>query len=119
MHAIPVDSRIRTKGIQLASLCKCCTMGNEESLTHLFLHSEIARLVWKCFRDIFRLPWQFVSVAHAVENWIPKSNQLSQFDQCKAHTMAWIFREIWVARCNSVFEDVPMNARTNYLSSTT
>lgn len=48
-HAIPVDSRIKTKGIIMASRCHCCSMYDVETTSHLFLHSEITKAVWQCF----------------------------------------------------------------------
>lgn len=82
-----------------------------ESIAHLFLQSEVATRIWRCFGDIFRLPYQFASVAHAIAIWMPKTASQTQFDHCKAYKIAWIFRKLWVARCAATFEDIPMNAR--------
>lgn len=42
-HAVPVDSRIKTTGVIMAFLCHCCRFPEEESVAHLFLHSEVAQ----------------------------------------------------------------------------
>lgn len=48
-YAIPVDSRLQSKGIIIASRYNCCHQQNEETIVHLFLHLEIANAVWQCF----------------------------------------------------------------------
>lgn len=58
-HAIPVDCHVRTRGILMVSRCRCCRAFQEESLVHLFINSEVAREVWRCFGQIFRLPYVF------------------------------------------------------------
>lgn len=58
-QAVPVDIRIRAKGIQLASRRLCCEVGDVEILGHLFLHSDVRQATWKCFGTIFRLPYFF------------------------------------------------------------
>lgn len=42
-QAVPVDNRLRAKGIQLASRCRCCSGGAMKTINHLFLHSDIAK----------------------------------------------------------------------------
>lgn len=86
-------------------------MGSEESLAHLFLHSEIAQRVWQCFVAIFRLLWRFVSIAQAINIWMPMSFKPSQFEICKANTVGWLLCELWIARCAEMYDDVPMDAR--------
>ncbi|KAL3614590.1 hypothetical protein CASFOL_041676 [Castilleja foliolosa] len=42
MHkAIPVDDRIKDKGVMGPFRCNCCKLGDMETLNHLFLNSEI------------------------------------------------------------------------------
>lgn len=50
-QALPVDNRIICKGIQMASKCRCCKEPAVESIRHLFLQSEIAGEVWRCFGE--------------------------------------------------------------------
>lgn len=109
-HALPVDIRIRMKGIQLVSKSRCCTTPDEESISHLFLHSRIAREVWRCFGVIFRLPLSFASIGKLIKLWMPKVRGLSQFELCKAGVAMFGFWEIWVAWCAATFEGEQMNA---------
>lgn len=55
-HALPVDTRIQSRGINMASRCQCCEDTQEESIPHLFLRSQLAIDVWAYFGKIFRLP---------------------------------------------------------------
>lgn len=110
-HALEVDRRTRSKGVQLTSICKCCAQGNAGSITHLFLHSEVASSVLNCFGSIFHLPYQFVSVAQALAVWSSLPSNPSQFVICKASIVRWIFRELWILRCAAVYEGTLMVAR--------
>lgn len=55
-HALPVDCQIRSKGIIVASRCRCCVNPSEESINHLFIQTDIAKEVWQRFGNIFRIP---------------------------------------------------------------
>lgn len=48
-HALPVHCRILSQGVFMVSRCSCWKTYQEESLTHLFLNSELAKEVWRCF----------------------------------------------------------------------
>lgn len=104
-HAIPVDTRIVSNGVQLASKCRCCSEVAEESIMHLFIHSEIAKAVWTCFDSIFRVPPTPRSIAYILHTWLPKPGRWSQFDCCKGGVAATILWEIWVARCSATLKD--------------
>lgn len=114
-HTIPLDGRIMERGIQLASQCRCCKQKSSEDLCHLFLHSEIAREVWRCFGEIFRLQSRFSSMGQLVATSLPKVGALSQFDLCQAGIAAFSLWEIWVARCEATFERTVMKARRIFL----
>lgn len=92
-HAVPVDTRIKTKGVVMASRCHCCQAYKEESLNHLFLHSEVARKVWTCFGNILKVPYMFGSITQATIVWMKIKDKDSQFDLCKISTCAYIFRK--------------------------
>lgn len=79
-HTIPIDCRVCTRGVHLVSRCRCCSAPNEESLVHLFIQFEIAAEVWKCFGLIFRLPFKFQSILHAMKTWMNIPTSPSQFD---------------------------------------
>lgn len=109
--ALPLDSRIMERGIQIASQCRCCKTKSSENFVHLFVHSEIAREVWRCFGEIFRLPTTFLSIGQLIATWIPKVGNLSQFDICRAGIASFSLWEIWVARCAATFDGTVMKAR--------
>lgn len=110
-HALQIDSRIIGKGIQIASKCHCCKNNSLETLSHLFLQSEIAREVWRCFGEIFWLPSNFISIGQALATWVPKLRALSQFDICRVGVATFSLWEILVTRCAATFEGTTMKAR--------
>lgn len=110
-HALPVDIRIATKGIHLASKCRCCKVLEIETIPHIFLHSEIAREVWRCFEEIFRLPTHFSSIGQLLNIWCPKVGKLSQYEACRVAVAAFCLWNIWAARCAATFEGTAMKAR--------
>lgn len=77
-QALPMDSRIWMKGIQIVSKCHCCTASDEETIAYLFMHSQIAREVWRCFGVVFGLPSNFASNGQLIKIWFPKVGVLSQ-----------------------------------------
>ncbi|KAL0304188.1 UNVERIFIED_CONTAM: putative ribonuclease H protein [Sesamum radiatum] len=50
---IPVDERLREKGLSIVSKCMCCH--NSETVQHLFLNGNVAREVWLYFGTLFSL----------------------------------------------------------------
>lgn len=110
-HAVPVDCRVRTRWVIMVSRCRCCTSPQEETLTHLFMHSEMAREVWRCFRQIFRMPYVFSSILQVVKTWISIASSLSQYDISRMAVVAHALHELWVGRCRATYDDNPMRAR--------
>lgn len=83
---------------------------SEETLAHLFLHSDITKESWRCFGSIFRL-----SIANLIHRWMSKVGNLSHFDFCRGATAAFILWEIWVSRCAATYEGIPMGAHQIYM----
>lgn len=110
-HAVPIDSRVKSKGIVMASRCHCCKDFKEETLNNLFLQSEVATAVWTCSGNIFKIPYMFGSIPQAIQAWTNIKVHASQFEFCKLSTMAYIFHEIWVSRCRARFDGMDMHAR--------
>lgn len=96
-HGLPVDCHIRPRGITLSSRCRCCRTHEEETLDHLFVESQVAREVWKCFGAIFRLPNWFISILQALSTWIPEVNLATQYGICRNVVAAYVLWEIWVS----------------------
>ncbi|EOY17513.1 Uncharacterized protein TCM_036737 [Theobroma cacao] len=50
---IPVELKMKTKGFQLASRCRCCK--SEESLMHVMWKNPVANQVWSYFAKVFQI----------------------------------------------------------------
>lgn len=98
LHAIPNNSRIQISGIFVASRCCCCQDSNVETLVHLFIRSEVARAVWKCFGELFNIPYCFSSILQAMAIWMAPVTSYSHYGVCHLGMVAYILRELWVAR---------------------
>ncbi|XP_012848003.1 PREDICTED: uncharacterized protein LOC105967963 [Erythranthe guttata] len=109
-HALPVDQRIISRGIPLASRCVCCQSPCPEDIAHLFLHSEIAVRVWKHFGSLFQVQDRFESPKHALCVWVPRPSDLSLYAMIRNSVVCHIFREIWNARCRVVYADGDMSS---------
>lgn len=110
-HALPVDTRIQSRGIYLASRYRCCSEQSEESLAHLFIHSEVVRQVWSYFANIFKLPSGYSSILQALNILMAGTPGTSQYGIARIFCSAYIFREIWVARCNATYDEDQMSAQ--------
>lgn len=110
-HALPVDCSVQARGITLVSRCRCCVLPKLESLVHLFIQSKVATAVWKCFGEIFHLPFKFNSLLQALNIWMAPTSDHTQYGVCRASVAVQICREIWVARCAATFESKAMKAR--------
>lgn len=110
-HALPVDSRIQTRGIVLVSKCRCCQVAASETLVHLFIQSEVAVAVWKCFGELFNMLFRFRSILQAMAIWMAHLKAKSQYSVCRLGLVAYIFRELWVARSSATFEGKIMKAK--------
>lgn len=95
----------------MASRCHCCRAHKEEMLTHLFLNSEVATVVWTCFGNILKLQYRFGSILQAIRAWMTCKGHASQFSLCKLSAASHILREIWVSWCRACFDGKEMKAR--------
>lgn len=111
-HALPVDTRVQSRGIYLASGCRCCRDRSEESLVHLFIYSDIARQVWQAFANIFKLPGKYSSTLQALNIWMAGCSDRTQYGVLRMACSAYIFKEIWVSRCSATYDDRLMNFET-------
>lgn len=112
-HALPVDTRIPSRGIYLASRCRCCSVQTEdESLVHFFIHSEVARQVCTYFANILRLSYGYSSILQAFNIWMAGILGTSQYGIARILCSAYIFREIWVARCGATYYEENMSVRS-------
>lgn len=81
-HAVPVDSPVRAKGISLVPGCRCYINSSQESIIFTYLFTRMAG-----------------------------RSSSSQYDMCRIGIAAYIFREVWVARCQATYEDIPIYSR--------
>lgn len=109
-HALVIDSQIQTKGIVLASRYRCCHNHGMESLLHLFIRSEVACAVWKCFGEMFGLLYRFYSIIQAMAICMSSVSESLQYGVVRLGVAAYIFRDIGVVRCCATFEGSTMHA---------
>ncbi|KAL0374196.1 UNVERIFIED_CONTAM: hypothetical protein Sradi_3335300 [Sesamum radiatum] len=84
---VPVDERLREKGIPIVSKCLCCQQS--ETIPHLFLNSVVIREVWVFFGALFHL--------------IPPLTDHSQYDPilealitfCQAWSLGMATGRVW------------------------
>lgn len=69
-RAVPTDDRICSRGIPIVSRCIFFSEYNAESIHHLFIQSELAISIWKCFGEIFRMPYVYLSIPNAIALWM-------------------------------------------------
>lgn len=93
------------------SKCRCCQVAASETLVHLFIQSEVAVAVWKCFGELFNMLFRFRSILQAMAIWMAHLKAKSQYSVCRLGLVAYIFRELWVARSSATFEGKIMKAR--------
>lgn len=110
-HAPWVDSLIQSGAKVFASRFWCCQAHDKESLVHMLLKSDVAVAVWKCFSEIFRLPYNYSLILLALAIWICSVNILSQYGLCQAGVASYALWEIYVACCHATFEGLKMKAQ--------
>lgn len=71
---------------------------------HLFIQSEVAKAVWKCFGEIFRMLYTFLSIANAIALWMPMTRAQFCFDIRRTVIVGYIFKEVWNSRCRALFQ---------------
>lgn len=91
-HALPVDQRVRTKGIPIVSRCSCCKLHKEETLQHLFLQSECAAKVWEFFGKCFGVSHVPNSIYRTIMVWSPKVVNDDQFTAVRTSVSSRLMR---------------------------
>ncbi|KAL7160678.1 hypothetical protein ABFS83_01G113200 [Erythranthe nasuta] len=110
--AIPVDLVLRRRGCMTPSKCRCCAAPKQESLSHLFIQSDIARGVWSNYARIWQKPYVYGSMKHLVQVWMVDASINTQDGFMELGTLMFGCWEIWKNRCRAIFEDTPMNMTT-------
>lgn len=70
-NGLPTDLAVANKGVQMVSKCLCCkNIQSSEYNTHLFIHSEVAKEIWKCFPSLMNIDISnCVTTAHILSVW--------------------------------------------------
>ncbi|KAH0678618.1 hypothetical protein KY284_019703 [Solanum tuberosum] len=66
---IPVDDRVRRWGIAGPSRCWCCVHPDQETLTHVFLRSDIANRTWSYFSSFAGINIEGLSLRESIMKW--------------------------------------------------
>ncbi|KAL0289217.1 UNVERIFIED_CONTAM: hypothetical protein Sradi_7079000 [Sesamum radiatum] len=105
---IPVDERLKEKGITLASKCLCCE--DTETIPHLFLHNAHSLEAWGFFASKFQ-----VNIPHTndivllIQSWKTRLGTKSHIRDVIPLLILW---NIWNLRNESKYEGVAFKAST-------
>ncbi|KAL0293316.1 UNVERIFIED_CONTAM: putative ribonuclease H protein [Sesamum radiatum] len=103
---IPVDERLKEKGITLASKCLCCE--DTETIPHLFLHNAHSLEAWGFFAAKFQ-----VNIPHTndivllIQSWKTRLGTKSHIRDVIPLLILW---NIWNLRNESKYEGVAFKA---------
>ncbi|KAF3617049.1 hypothetical protein FXO38_34217 [Capsicum annuum] len=100
---ISTDENVRRFKVHGPSMCNCCISHQEESIQHLFVEGDIARL-WKTFGNSCGIKFNNGSIRTVVMQWwlTKTKNKIQEtMYQCLPTVFCW---EIWKSRCNARFE---------------
>lgn len=103
-HILPVDLVVKRNRINLASKCVCCEDPGEESLSHLFLHSQLAVSLWDFFGSVFAIRHQpSTSLLARITWWFHACRGSSHFAIQGRMAAIAICRQIWSFRNNIIY----------------
>ncbi|XP_060183374.1 uncharacterized protein LOC132613382 [Lycium barbarum] len=66
---LPVDDVLAFMGINLASICRCCMVPQQETMIHMFLTGEFAVDIWQVFATAVGVNGPFVQINQAITKW--------------------------------------------------
>ncbi|KAL0449189.1 UNVERIFIED_CONTAM: hypothetical protein Slati_1475300 [Sesamum latifolium] len=105
---IPVDERLKEKGIALASKCCCCENG--ESLNHRLLNSPAILEVWRYFGDLFNLPTPHTEFISTIYHCWKLSSPYVKRGHVRILIHLLILCCAWKLRNDAKFNDVPFTS---------
>ncbi|KAL3652392.1 hypothetical protein CASFOL_002073 [Castilleja foliolosa] len=108
-RAVPVDGEIMRKGIMGPFKCNCCEKGNIETSDHLFILSDVAKIVWDHLENLIGRKTPRISFTHFFMAWMKDWNLRSQIGYTTLGIFGFGIWEIWRARCQARFQDIQMN----------
>jgi len=89
--------------VHLASKCVCCDNGSVESINHLFILGDMARLVWGFFGNVLHINTNFYTIYNMLNCWMHSSNNSSQIGCITRLLGVAIPWSIWLFRNNHRF----------------
>ncbi|KAL0909230.1 hypothetical protein M5K25_020077 [Dendrobium thyrsiflorum] len=106
MHKyVPTHEILQKRGFVLTSKCQCCSFA--EDMHHVFITGPIASKVWMYFDNIFNVNYYYanIPIKELLELW---------FTPTRGHVINLISSlinwYIWMARNNSIYNNIGMNA---------
>lgn len=103
--AIPVDRNVQKRGIPFTSRCVCCNTPQIETIDHLMIHSDIARVIWEHFAAKLNKRLRVQSITHMYRVWLHGCNSRSQLGITILALILYGMWEIWKVRCRMKFEE--------------
>lgn len=97
--ALPVDEKIQSKGIMLASKCAYCVAARVETIQHLFFESDLAKKVWRHFSAILHRQVPNQPVLQFLTCWLNGVSRRSQLGYSILAISFYGLWEIWKERC--------------------
>jgi hypothetical protein len=105
---LPLDDNLKRVGIPLVSRCKCCGIGNSESLNHLFFASSTASACWNYFSNLLSVRGVVRSANDLPATWWTRNSGKSLRSIIHRLVPCLICWHIWCARNKATFDDSPM-----------
>ncbi|KAL0448791.1 UNVERIFIED_CONTAM: hypothetical protein Slati_1435500 [Sesamum latifolium] len=103
---IPVDERLKQKGISLVSKCLCCDA--EETIPHLFLHNVHSLEVWGYFASKFQVNIPHTNdITMLIQSWKIRIGTKPHIRDVIPLLILW---NIWNLRNDSKYEGVVFKA---------
>ncbi|OVA06349.1 Reverse transcriptase zinc-binding domain [Macleaya cordata] len=103
-NAIPTLDVLRKRGMQIVNRCWCCKR-REETISHLFVHCDMASEIWRYFLQPYKLDWVFADNLQ-IELWRWRENFGSRSGrkiwQPLPFAIVW---GIWLERNNRAFNE--------------
>ncbi|KAL0295868.1 UNVERIFIED_CONTAM: hypothetical protein Scaly_3085000 [Sesamum calycinum] len=104
---IPVEERLKKKGITLVSKCRCCE--SEETIPHVFIHNKKSLEAWGFFASKFQINIpQSNDISTLIQSW-KNRNSGSHIRDCIPLLILW---NIWCLRNESKHKGVEFKAST-------
>ncbi|KAF5192308.1 hypothetical protein FRX31_018104 [Thalictrum thalictroides] len=105
-EAVPVDMAVIGCQIPIVSKCLCCQRPSQETSTHLFVHSDLAKVIWRFFSNFFGVrTYSHHNFKMVLASWFQKGRKGSLEYMCFTVTPLLIIWEIWKERNARKYEE--------------